>query len=83
MRKKSYFLLWKFCFKLFFNFVEILDIYGKGMVGGSGDDFYGSGSGFYVIEGFGMEGSGFMEKSGDGSDGDDEDFNKFYRLIYE
>lgn len=53
------------------------------MVGGSGDDFYGSGSGFYVIEGFGMEGSGFMEKSGDGSDGDDEDFNKFYRLIYE
>lgn len=62
---------------------EIPDIYGKGMVGGSGDDFYGSGSGSHAIEGSGMEGSGFMEKSGDGSDGDDEDFNKPHRPTHE
>lgn len=63
----------------FFNFVEIPDIYGTGIVGGSGDDLYGSGSGSHAIDGSGMEGSGFQEKSGDGSDGDDEDFNKPHR----
>lgn len=53
---------------------EIPDIYGTGYDLGSGDDLY-SGSGDHHFEGSGAGSGHHIGSSGDGSIGDDEDFN--------